>query len=600
MAFEINAHVERLRAFQPSGGSGSQLLAEKSDTKPSDELKTRAHDYVGQVIDDASTRMVILTGDAGHGKTHLCRQLLQDLGVAGEVKDIIRERGVGEADLAQLGSGRGLRIIKDLSDFSESEGSARLARLLEDDRVVSIVCANEGRLRTAVAQSGPDLEPIRAALSSVLALGQTSADGRVHVVDMNHQSVAAPDGGSLVSQLLNTWVMDQRKWSICDRCDAKPLCPIAENRRLLASEAETGRGASRRRGMEVLLRVAEQSGSVVTIRELLIFLAHTLTGGLNCKDVHSRLERRPTTTWQYEYLFHEAAFGARLHPSERERLAVFRGVAKLDPGLVALRPVDDTLVGDSGEEIGRFLPPVAEDSVPTPRTHGTRKVEADRHRSFVRFLRRRSYFDAAVESDGWVSFAQRLGFLHYDEFELLVERDRAPVEKVDARDSLLVGLEAIQGARRRPGQGTFLVVDPAFSSHRGDASVVAKEVRSSQIDLLRQSEWWALIGDSQPDLQEAVDWTDRRVHVLLRPASPESDPLVVELDARQFEFVMRAAEGLVSREFFQAEIRRIMAELALIAQAEALDPSDEITVLIGDGRRKLVIDVGDVVRSTEG
>jgi hypothetical protein len=90
------------------------------------------------------------------------------------------------------------------------------------------------------------------------------------------------------------------------------------------------------------------------------------------------------------------------------------------------------------------------------------------------------------------------------------------------------------------------------------------------------------------------------VHVLLRPASPESDPLVVELDARQFEFVMRAAEGLVSREFFQAEIRRIMAELALIAQAEALDPSDEITVLIGDGRRKLVIDVGDVVRSTEG
>lgn len=598
MALEINAHVERLRAFQPAGGSGSQLLAENSDTKPSDELTTRAHEFVKRVLDAPSTRMVVLTGDAGHGKTHLCRRIVQQLDPGSDVKEVIRDHGTGEHDIAQLPSGRRLRIVKDLSELSEVRGAELLEELVAADGVVSIVCANEGRLRTAISHKADGLAAIQASLRAALTVGRTTTDDTVHVIDMNHQSVASPDGPSLVRQLTQAWVLDQRKWNICDRCDARPACPIAENRRLLAADEDEGRGASRRRGLEELLRAIEQAGSVVTIRELLIFFAHTLTGGLDCRDVHDRHGRR-RGDWQAAHLFHEAAFGSNLEPNERERLEVFRATGRLDPGRIALRMVDDALTADADEVVGRFLPVGAESGGPTPRTQGARREEAARHKALVRFLRRRSFFDAEVDADGAISFAQRLGFLHYDDFALLVEHDRAPTEKVDVRDDLLRGLEAVQGARRRPGQAAFLIVDPAFSSHRGDASVVARQIAKRDIELLRQSEWWARVGASPPDLDSAVDWTDRRVNVVLPAGDASAEPLVVELDARQFEFVIRAARGLVSREFFQAEIRRIMAELALIAQSEDGSSADEITVLIGEGRKKLVIDVGDVVRATE-
>lgn len=599
MALEVNAHVERLRAFQPAGGSGSQLLAENSDTKPSDELATRAHDFVKRVLDASPTRMIVLTGDAGHGKTHLCRRIVQELDVAGDVKDVIRTHGMGEDDIATLPSARALRVVKDLSELSEERGTAILRELLSAQDVVSIVCANEGRLRTAISHDPQGLAPIQESLTSALSVGRTSTDGRVHVVDMNYQSVASPAGPSLVSQLINAWVLDQRKWSICDRCDAKPSCPIAENRRLLASDEVDRRGASRRRGVEELLRAIEQAGSVVTIRELLIFFAHMLTGGLDCRQVHDLHNRRRRDAWQAPYLFHEAAFGSELEPNERERLEIFRAAGRLDPGQVAIRMVDDSLTTDASEDVGRFLPGVVDAGSPTPRTHGARSAEAKKHRHLVRFLRRRSFFDAEVDADGAISFAQRLGFLHYDDFALLVEQTRDATEKVAVRDDLLLGLEAVQGARRRPGQGAFLIVDPAFSSHRGDASVVARQIPKRDIELLRQSEWWAKRGESEPDLEAAVDWTDRRVNVLLPASLRDAEPLVVELDARQFEFVIRAARGLVSREFFQAEIRRIMAELALIAQSDATGAADEITVLIGEGRKKLVIDVGDTIRATE-
>jgi hypothetical protein len=105
--------------------------------------------------------------------------------------------------------------------------------------------------------------------------------------------------------------------------------------------------------------------------------------------------------------------------------------------------------------------------------------------------------------------------------------------------------------------------------------------------------WWARQA-YVPDLDKAVDWTDRRVFV----AMPDSQGNLreIELDCRQFEMVCRAAKGLMSRAFFQADIRRIASQLGVMAANAAR--SEEITVLLRGRPTRLVIDVGDVILAT--
>ena len=138
------------------------------------------------------------------------------------------------------------------------------------------------------------------------------------------------------------------------------------------------------------------------------------------------------------------------------------------------------------------------------------------------------------------------------------------------------------------------------SSHRGAAAVVARKITLGSIKLLSQNEWWALQGGISPNLDKAVDWIDRRIYVLdSTPGGTSSSgngPLAIDLDCRQFEFVCRAAQGLTSRSFFQADIRRIMAQLADLA--EGAPATDEITVLLNGRSAQLVIHVGNVIQAT--
>ena len=46
----------------------------------------------------------------------------------------------------------------------------------------------------------------------------------------------------------------------------------------------------------------EETGHVITIRELLAFIA--TTGGLHCKQVHSKY-RSESSNWQGQHLFHQ-------------------------------------------------------------------------------------------------------------------------------------------------------------------------------------------------------------------------------------------------------------------------------------------------------
>ena len=127
--FQVNKHVGNLSRYLPFDADFDQLFEEHADPDgASIDLETRAQEVVANLVEEGPT-LVVLTGDAGHGKTHLCRRLLEtSLGMSrADAFQTIRERSDGTVDLGATLAGRCLRIIRDLSEMSPALGAARLA-----------------------------------------------------------------------------------------------------------------------------------------------------------------------------------------------------------------------------------------------------------------------------------------------------------------------------------------------------------------------------------------------------------------------------------------------------------------------------------------
>ncbi len=589
MGFETNELVNRLNSLQPFDADFSQIYFEHADHGNKD-LQTRAEATVRMMVDRPDLTMIVLTGDAGHGKTHLCARILSDLRqttVAGVANDIT-ELCDGTHDLYELSSGRQLRIVKDLSEMDVATGADRLTDAISNPGTLTIVCANEGRLRSAIAQAEDRLNELGTSLDRSFHLGSTSSDSTSFaVIDLNHQSVASSAQPNLVQQVLSDWILDADPWSICERCDAAPRCPILGNRRLLSIDDE--RGQSRRTAIEDLLRVVERIGVTITIRELLIVLAHLITGGLRCERVAENVANIRGDSWQWTYLFHQVIFGDQIPSEFLDRLDVFGALRKLDPGLRAIRAVDDALEVDD-DSGGRFRPQ-DDRQRQAPTTRQQHRREQRIHRSLWRTLRRRSFFEASAEQD-LPDGRERLGLDFVAQFKQVVAGEG---QLNDIRNHLLRGLEAIQGVRRK-GLANLMIVDPAFSSPHGPglpagvASVVAGEIPLSQISIGSQSHVWAEQSPNgrRPDIPESVDWLERRIVISLGPLDDVTSRHHIALDLRDFEFVMASAHGLNSKQFFAPETRRILHELVRLASG--MSGGGEIRLFAEGSTKTLLID----------
>lgn len=593
LAFETNEFVNRLNSLQPFDADFSQIYFEHADHRTKN-LLTRAETTVRAMVDRPDLRMIVLTGDAGHGKTHLCARVLADLRqtTVTDVAADINKRSDGTHDLQELEDGRHLRIIKDLSEMDTATGASRLIDASTDSNSLTIVCANEGRLRSAIAHADKNLEELGQSLTRSFRTGSTSSGSTlVAVIDLNHQSVAADTPANLVQQVLANWVIDEDRWSICKSCEAAARCPILENKRLLSSNDE--RGQSRRASIEDLLRIVERIGVIITIRELLIVVAHLITAGLRCRDVQEEVLHNDEDRWQWNYLYHQVVFGDQVPPEFLDRLDVFGALRKLDPGLRAIRAIDDALdvADDSG---GRFRPPYDQQRH-APKTRQQHHREQEAHRDLWRTLRRRSFFESFAEPD-LPGGRERLGLDYVSQFEEVVT-DQGHIN--DIRNDLLRGLEAIQGIRRG-GLANLIIVDPAFSSPHGPslpagvASVIAGEVPLAKISVSSQSRVWEeqLGNGEEPDVPDAVDWLERRIVISLGPLGLATSKHYISLDLRDFEFVMASAHGLSSRQFFAPEARRILHELARLASA--MPGGDEVRLFTNGAARTLLID-GDQI-----
>ncbi len=577
--------VKQLHRLLPLDANAKNLFEEHLESAHRLAYETTTFGYIQRLLMRDARTIVVLTGNAGHGKTHMCRRLLEDDDDPDAVMAKLQADKEGRTPWRIKAAALPIRVVKDLSELEPTERAAEiLGELIAQSDAHVLVCANEGRLRAVVSHNVSQLKPVLDALDRGLAFGETNppGDSSVHVVNLNFQAAAIGDAGFL-EHVLTHFLDNQASWSVCNRCRASTECPIVANRMdlTLSPSARRDNGTARR-ALHDLVRIAEESGYVLTFREVLVFVAFLTTGGLTCEDVEQRHRdgRRRESLSKHRLL--EVLFDAQLTEDQREVLRVLERIKRLDPGRIALRPVDEELHRELESE-GKLGAGVFGEETVAPKSKRDRDREVAEYRAVIRRARRKAWFTSTVADDKrlGVTRSERLGFSHHELFRSLQD-DHEASTVVDILRRLVKGLHAIQGAVNVDSKTSLHLVDPAFGRSGSHSAVISRSLRIKELDLVTESMWWRRrLGDVTPPVLEAVDWIDRRLLLV----DLRTQEVLLPLDLEAFEFVMSAADGIVMREFNAGNRRRVLTRLALLAEKGQRESCDEIRVLLerGDG-----------------
>jgi hypothetical protein len=288
-------------------------------------LETRTEQFVRSRFARDNPPSIILTGNAGDGKTYLCRQIVS----------AFTGRPVAEwsdhLDWSIAHNGLTLRVVKDLSEMTEEAGARILYDLFvnwraEQPRTVFLIAANEGRLRAVLQRER--LEELFQEIDRQLREGPVLDHERLVVLNLNQVTTSTYVPAAL------EWLTDPGHWETCIGCIARDACPIRFNASRLASAHVVSR-------MQRLYQILEHLGIHVTIRDMLIHLAYTVTGGLNCAGV---INRMPQDWEPYHFVYYENVWGESANEYFRRKAVVLRHLRRLNVGQKSVLEVDDFIV----------------------------------------------------------------------------------------------------------------------------------------------------------------------------------------------------------------------------------------------------------------
>ena len=296
-------------------------------------LETKTEQFIRNYVRREFPSSIILTGNAGDGKTYLCRQIVQFL-TKQPIKDW-SDRLDWPIDLGDFT----LRVIKDLSEMDENTGTdimldlaankeLALSEKVERPRYMFLVAANEGRLRALLRHDL--LSDLHKDIDQQLREGP-DLNSDIIVLNLNHTTTSL-----YVTQTLS-WLTDPIHWSACQGCLAFNRCPIRFNAIRLAEQLVVNR-------LKFLYSTLEHLGIHITIRDMLIHLAYTLTSGLDCKEVIEQSQNR-TSEWQpHRYVYYENIWGESATETFNHKTSVIDHLVRLNVGKTSVFEVDDFII----------------------------------------------------------------------------------------------------------------------------------------------------------------------------------------------------------------------------------------------------------------
>ncbi|WP_110516874.1 ATP-binding protein [Herpetosiphon llansteffanensis] len=298
---------------------------------PKLQLQTKVEAFVRLTFKRPNPPSIILTGNAGDGKTYLCRQIIETF-TGKKLND-----WSDNVDWPIEHSGQHLRVIKDFSEMEESVGKQVLEELAAQltqpkPTMIFLLAANEGRLRAAL--NGDPLSQLRDNVFKQLANGPEVDNHQLVVINLNNVATSA-----FVDQVLS-WMTEPDHWISCAHRSSPHECPIHVNAQRLAQPHIRAR-------VRFLYRILEHLGIHVTIRDMLIHLAYTITGGQDCSTLSATPER---FRWSYhQFAYYQNLLGESADEAFRRKSVVIRHLRRLNLGKHSYFRIDDFIVNGRAE-----------------------------------------------------------------------------------------------------------------------------------------------------------------------------------------------------------------------------------------------------------
>lgn len=326
--------VEALRSlvvFGPNQAGAYRELASGVSGQLGEDVPTRLMHWLAEWAESPDAGLVILTGNAGTGKTaateHFCRLLGQTLPDTDEMTELA-----------------GAFVVKDASGIgSRQERAAMFERAMANRRDSKVLlCVNEGILRDAAEDLASTAPFISDGLNSALRDGAHTRDG-ITVLNLNRQRLTDK---VLWDQLVD-YVTREELWRGCEDCpggEDDNVCPMRAN-------ASALRQPYARQVLRRLIQVC--SGEMTpTIRELLSLIAYAVVGAgrteasaqtWTCPDVVQRYRDRGSAGFTADSAFYNLILGEGIDEETRERSPLLDALQRLACGFSSDLQVDGWL-----------------------------------------------------------------------------------------------------------------------------------------------------------------------------------------------------------------------------------------------------------------
>ncbi|MFP9128874.1 hypothetical protein [Niallia sp. BSM11] len=321
---KINPFVNFMQQYDLTTADYSKIFDEHTTT-----IKYNIDTSINQQIIDIfqeSPRSVIITGNAGDGKTRICRNVYETLSEDGF-------KGWPESGIEELTiNNYTIRIIKDLSELQDHIILEELKRLQNSFQSITnvyyLIAANEGKLTYFLAKY-PELSNLKDVIIPQFSPTYEQQLGQLQVFNLLHVS------SSIYAQKIMEQWNQEDNWQICSGCNKQKQCIIYNNHKALSTKKTAGR-------LLGVYRSLDGKHGHMTMRELLIHLAYTHTGGLYCRDIHDSNPKE--LQQQASKVYYENFFGHNVASEVFEEISGIQEMRAFDPGYLSDSMIDDFIM----------------------------------------------------------------------------------------------------------------------------------------------------------------------------------------------------------------------------------------------------------------
>ncbi|HMQ11868.1 MAG TPA: protein kinase [Candidatus Competibacter phosphatis] len=350
-------------------------------------------------------RLVLITGNAGDGKTAFLQHLEQEVARRGGTVDRSLPNG---SRLEWQGRRYWLN-----HDGSQDEGDKDNNQVLLDflasfagrdparwqGAETRLIAINEGRLIDFLAAHDHEFPALAGVVRRGFASGETEAG--IAVVNLNLRSVVADaEGGSILERALQRMTAAAH-WAPCDHCDLNARCYALHNARSFQDETAAPRLVER---LKLLYTLIHLRGRLhVTMRDLRSALSFMLIGNRDCAGIHALYAAGQHDAIARGFYFNSWMGGGE--PTADRLLALLAEVdvgrkedPRFDRGLDFAQPDDRLLF--RFDRRGRFDGEVLKrlfDELPRGADPSATRVQ--QHRQYVAMMRRKQFFER--RDGGW-------------------------------------------------------------------------------------------------------------------------------------------------------------------------------------------------------